>query len=97
MRRKRGEGGGVRYGSCWHVGQPRRGESGPSPKENLKFRNLNSFQTCTEFELAKIMPYQIQKNQIKYGCEGIEIRNNFTYRYFFGLEMDWERKIQGRI
>jgi hypothetical protein len=43
------------------------------------------------------MPYQIQKNQIKYGCEGIEIRNNFTYRYFFGLEMDWERKIQGRI
>jgi hypothetical protein len=33
---------------------------------------------------------QLKKIEIKYGCEVFEIRNNFPYRNFFRIEMDFK-------
>jgi hypothetical protein len=35
---------------------------------------------------------ELEKLQIKYGCEGFEVRNNFPYRNFLRFEMDFELK-----
>jgi hypothetical protein len=39
----------------------------------------------------------LQKNQIKYGMEGIEIRNNFPYVSFSIFRMEFESKIRETI
>jgi hypothetical protein len=62
-----------------------------------KFENLNSFENCTELELAKIMPSQTQKIQIKYGPAGFEIRNNYPYWHFSILEKEFKLKKLGKF
>jgi hypothetical protein len=37
-----------------------------------------------------MLPSQAQKFEIKYGCEEFELRNNFPYRSFSRIEMDFE-------
>jgi hypothetical protein len=36
----------------------------------------------------------LKKIEIKYGCEGFEISNNFIYRNFSEFEMEFELKIK---
>jgi hypothetical protein len=72
------------------VGHLEKKESGPNPKEIYNFKILIPFKICTKFELAKSMPSQTKKNQIKYGSIGNQIRNNFTYWNFSIFKMDFE-------
>jgi hypothetical protein len=72
----------VKGGSDWGGGELARGPAQGGERVGSaqgKFKNLNSFENCTELELAKIMPSQTQKIQIKYGPAGFEIRNNYPY------------------
>jgi hypothetical protein len=39
-------------------------------------------------------PSQLKKIEIKYGWRVIEMRNNFSYRNFLRLEMDFELKFR---
>jgi hypothetical protein len=69
-------------GSDWGGGELARGPAQGGERVGSaqgKFENLNSFENCTELELAKIMPSQTQKIQIKYGPAGFQIRNNYPY------------------
>jgi hypothetical protein len=49
--------------------------------------NLNLTQTRPNFILSKHDLPAIKKFKIKYGCEGLEERNNFLRRNFFRFEM----------
>jgi hypothetical protein len=40
------------------------------------------------------MSSQTQTIQVKYGFEGFEIRNNFTYRNFLIFKIEFELKIK---
>jgi hypothetical protein len=61
----------------------------------IRFENLNIVQTVSNLNWLKRCLPKFKKFQIKYGCQGIKIRNNFTYRNFSIFEKYSELKFKG--
>jgi hypothetical protein len=59
-------------------------KSGASTKQNL------SFQTETTHSCSQGSLPQLKKIEIKYVCEGFELRNYFPYMIFFKFKNDFE-------
>jgi hypothetical protein len=87
----------------WHmVGWRMAGEGpswtaglGPAPaSKEIIFFIFDSF--SNEFKLILIQKQfsELENFEIKYGCEEFEIRNNFTYRNFPKLEIEFKLKIR---
>jgi hypothetical protein len=55
---------------------------------------LKSNSYSFKFDLIQKRFSQYNFYEIKYGCEGFDVRNNFSYRNFFRFEMDLELKIR---
>jgi hypothetical protein len=47
-----------------------------------------------KLDLVQKVSSRAQKIEIKYGCEGFEIWNNFPYRNFHILEKNFELKLE---
>jgi hypothetical protein len=66
---------------------------GPTQKNSIRFdlfkKNSNNFELI-QFKYG--LPV-LKKFQIKYGCEGFDVRNNFPYINFLIFETKFELKI----
>jgi hypothetical protein len=66
---------------------------GPAQKNSICFDLFKNF--SNDFELIQLkdgLPL-LKKIQIKYGCEGFDVRNNFPYINFLIFETEFELKI----
>jgi hypothetical protein len=60
-------------------------------------QNLNKFklvQILSKFDRPKNDISELEKFEIKYGCEGLEEGNNFLHRNFFKFEIDFKWKFR---
>jgi hypothetical protein len=67
---------------------------GPAQKNSICFDLLKNF--SNDFELVRFkdgLPV-LEKNQLKYGCEGFEVRNDFPYVNFLIFETKFELKFE---
>jgi hypothetical protein len=63
--------------------------AGGSGCDLIKFK---IFQNRPKSIQTKINPLVLQKFELKYGWREFEVRNNFPYKGFLRLEMDFELK-----
>jgi hypothetical protein len=77
-----------------HAGRPGKERNmGPAQKNSICFDLFKNF--SNDFELIQLkdgLPL-LKKIQIKYGCEGFDVRNNFPYINFLIFETEFELKI----
>jgi hypothetical protein len=59
----------------------------------IQNKSSNRLKLYSNFDCFKKDIPEIQKFEIKYGCEGFEERNNFLHRNFFRFEIDFELKL----
>jgi hypothetical protein len=83
-------------------GEKRHPHAGPglqyqaAVKFDSKFKyqsNSNYIQICSKFDGSKKDFPELEKIQIKYGCECFEEKNNFIHSNFSKFKMDFELKI----
>jgi hypothetical protein len=55
---------------------------------------LNTIQIHSNLIRSKKNLLELEKIKIKYGCEGFDVRNNFTYSNSFRFEMDFKLKVR---
>jgi hypothetical protein len=57
----------------------------------FKFKMIfNQIQIISNFDCPKKDLHELKKFEIKYGCEGLEERNNFLHRNFFIFGMHFK-------
>jgi hypothetical protein len=90
-----GEPGGADWWDTTHHGAVQHGvrqrlTGGPRSRFKIFQKVSNPIQTHSNLIPFKNDLPEITTFEIKYGCEGFDPRNNFTYRNFLSFEMDFE-------
>jgi hypothetical protein len=79
-------------------GEPSQGkkekEMGPTQRNNASFELIQKFK-LTRFDLIKRGIAEFKKFQIKYSCEGFEVRNKCFYRNFLRFRLYFELNFKG--